>query len=163
MGELRDALRADRQYKGKRTDRLTSDIYRFGQYAAARPIRRPLFWGYRVIDMVWNRMIVGAEIPYTFQAGHGFVVRHWGRGIIIHPDVKIGSNAHIYHRVTIGIGSDKRTPTIGNNAYIGAGATIIGGITLGDDVKVGAGAVVTRSVPSGATVLGPKAEIRERE
>lgn len=153
MGALRAALRQDREAKGKASDRLTADIYRFGQYASARALRRPLFWVYRAVDTVWTRIVVGAEIPHTVQAGPGFVVRHWGRGIIIHPDVKIGANAHIYHRVTIGIGSDGAVPTLGDDVYVGAGATIIGGIHIGDGAKIGAGAVVVKDVPAGATVV----------
>lgn len=154
MGDFGNMRRADRRAPGKRSDRLTVDVYRFGQYAAARPHRRPLRAAYRIIDMLWTRIIVGAEIPRTVQAGPGLVVRHWGRGIIMHPDVKIGSNAHIYHRVTIGVGPDGAVPTLGDRVYIGTGATIIGGIRVGDDAKIGAGAVVFRDVPDGATIVG---------
>lgn len=154
MRELRDALRADRAARGKRSDRLTVDVYRLGQWATARRYRRPAFWLYRLVDLLWTRVIVGAEIPHTVKAGPGFVVRHWGRGIIVHPNVVIGSNAHIYHRVTIGIGSDGKTPTIGDRVYIGAGATIIGGIHIGDGAKIGAGTVVTKDVPAHASVVG---------
>lgn len=62
------------------------------------------------------------------------------------------------HCVTIGeIGTE--TPVIGNNVYIGAKATIIGGIKIGDNAKIGAGAVVIKDVPEGCTAVGAPAKV----
>ncbi len=77
-------------------------------------------------------------------------------GIVISGNASIGENCTIFHQVTIGV--DEITdpgaaPVIGNNVIIGAGAKIIGGITIGDHVKIGANAVVTKDVPDGATVV----------
>lgn len=60
------------------------------------------------------------------------------------------------HQVTIGVDELKnnKAPVIGNNVFIGAGAKIIGNITVGNNVVIGAGAIVTKSVPDGKTVVG---------
>jgi len=155
---LLDIIRADHAAKGKRSDHLTVDIFRLGQYTREKKSRLPAHLAYRVIDMIWVRMIVGAELPPTVVAGPGLRLRHWGRGIILHPKSVIGDNAFIYHRVTIGV-SKEGTPVIGDDVYIGAGATVIGGITVGDQARIGAGAVVVRDVPDKASVGGVPARI----
>ena len=73
--------------------------------------------------------------------------------------MKLGSNVSLYHRVTIGLGPDKRVPTIGNDVYVGVGASILGGVHVGDGATVGAGAVVIKDVPAGATVVGVPAKV----
>lgn len=155
---LQTIIRADHAAKGKRSDRLTVDIFRLGQFACEKKSRIALYLAYRAIDMVWVRMIVGAELPPTVKAGPGLRLRHWGRGVILHPAAVIGDDAFIYHRVTIGV-SKEGTPVIGNGVYIGAGATIIGGISIGDRVKIGAGTVVTKAVPDDSTVVGPSSRV----
>jgi serine O-acetyltransferase len=155
---LQDIIRADHAAKGKRSDRLTVDIFRVGQFTHEKKSRFFLHLAYRLIDMVWTRMIVGAELPPTVKAGPGLRLRHWGRGIIFHPATIIGDNAFIYHRVTIGV-SKNGIPTVGNDVYVGAGATIIGDLHVGDRVKIGAGAVLTKSVPDDSTVVGSSARV----
>lgn len=158
---LRDIIRADHAAKGKRSDRLTVDIFRIGQYTHEKKSRRVLHLAYRVIDMVWVRMVVGAELPPTVKAGPGLRLRHWGRGIIFHPNAIIGDNAFIYHQVTIGVDKEK-TPIIGDNVYIGAKASIVGGVTVGDNVRIGAHAAVVKDIPSNATAVGVPAMWRLR-
>ena len=85
-------------------------------------------------------------------------------GIVINKNVKIGKNCIIRQNVTIGNGkyfasTDRTYPVLGDSVNIGAGAIIIGGITIGDNVTIGAGSVVIRDVPSGATVAGNPAKI----
>lgn len=79
-------------------------------------------------------------------------------GIYIHGNVTIGENCTILQQVTIGANEHKidykKVPRIGNRVYIGAGAKIIGDITIGDDVRIGANAIVTKSIPDGKTVVG---------
>ena len=57
------------------------------------------------------------------------------------------------HQVTIGVIDSADAPRIGNNCFIGAGAKVLGGISVGDNVKIGANAVVTKNVPKGATLV----------
>ena len=84
-------------------------------------------------------------------------------GIIINKDVRIGKDCIIRHNVTIGQGKFNEEgrcyPILGDRVDIGAGAIIIGGITVGDDAIIGAGAVVVKDIPAGATVAGNPAKI----
>lgn len=151
--ELIVTIRADTSAKGPRSDLLTVFVFRVGQYAVARKRRLLVYALYRVVDMVWTRMIVGAELPPTVTAGPGLRLRHWGRGIILHPDVLLGPNVCIYHRVTIGT-NGRGVPALGDRVYVGAGASLIGPIAIGDRARIGAGAVVTADVPAGSTAVG---------
>lgn len=83
---------------------------------------------------------------------------HKGFGIVINPQAVIGEGTVIQHSVTIGhIGEG--VPIIGRNCFIGAGAIIIGGITIGDNVKIGAGAVVNKDIPANCTAVGVPAKV----
>ncbi len=87
-------------------------------------------------------------------------------GVVIGETAIVGDDVYIYHQVTLGgTSSDrgKRHPTIGNNVVIGAGAKVLGAITVGDGARVGANAVVVASVPAGATVVGIPARPVGRE
>lgn len=77
-------------------------------------------------------------------------------GIVLSGKASIGEQCTIMHQVTIGVDELKnnKAPVIGNNVFIGAGAKIIGNITVGNNVVIGAGAIVTKSVPDGKTVVG---------
>jgi len=91
---------------------------------------------------------------------------HNGFNIVINPKTKIGKNTYIQHGVTIGVRDDKKdcnAPTIGNNCYIGAKATIIGDIQIGDNCKIGAGALVISDIPAGCTAVGVPARIIRKE
>ncbi len=88
------------------------------------------------------------EIPYNTQIGPGLYINHT-IGIIISKRAVIGSNCNISQNVTIGYisqGKRKGAPKIGDNVYIGAGAIIIGDITVGNNAAIGAGAVVVKDV-----------------
>lgn len=152
-------VRADREAEPHASDRLTVRIFRFGQWAKQKPSRKLAALAFRAIDMVWTRMIVGAELPASVVAGPGLRLRHWGRGIILHPKATLGSGVTLFHRVTIGQGPDGGVPTLGNKVYVGTGATILGGITIGDAAKIAAGAVVVKDVPAGVTVGGVPAKV----
>jgi serine O-acetyltransferase len=78
---------------------------------------------------------------------------HGGFGVFIGPRTTIGDDAIIFHNVTIGSArpGDIR---IGSRAYIGAGAVLLGPLTIGDDVRIGAHAVVNEDIQDGATVVG---------
>ena len=77
-------------------------------------------------------------------------------GVVIGETAVVGDDVLMYHGVTLGgkeYTTEKRHPTIGNRVLLGAGAKIIGNITIGDDAKIGANAVVTKVVPAGAVVV----------
>lgn len=94
------------------------------------------------------------DIPLEADIDDSVYFCHAGFGVVINPNVRIGKNTILQHRVTIGELSSGGVPTIGNNCFIGAGAIILGDITIGDNSKVGAGAVVMKDVKENSTVVG---------
>ena len=110
----------------------------------------------------YSRMITGIEIHPGAKIGKRLVIDH-GMGVVIGETAEIGDDCIIFHGVTLGgvkFDPVKRHPTVKNKVLIGTGAKILGPITLGEGCKVGANSVVTKDVPPGATVIGPKPEIR---
>ena len=107
----------------------------------------------------WS-VVAGADIPLTCRLGGGLMLPH-PNGIVIHPLVEVGPNCLIFQQVTIGAGGGARrgVPKVGGHVDIGAGARILGGITIGDHARIGANAVVTIDVPAGATAMGVPARI----
>ncbi len=102
------------------------------------------------------RHLTGIEIHPGAKMGKGFFIDH-GQGVVIGETSVLGDNVTLFQGVTLGgTGKErgKRHPTLGNNVVVGAGAKILGNITIGDDVQVGANAVVIRSVPPHSTVVG---------
>lgn len=91
--------------------------------------------------------------PVEAQIGGGLRIPH-NIGIVISGKAVIGQNCEILHGVTIGTSSKNKAPHIGDNVFIGAGAKVIGNITIGDNVKIGANAVVTKDVRSNCTIVG---------
>jgi len=102
------------------------------------------------------RWLTGIEIHPGAKIGRRFFIDH-GMGVVIGETAEIGDDVLIYQGVTLGgTGKDKgkRHPTVKNNVVIGAGAKVLGAITIQDNVKIGAGSVVVKSVPEGSTVVG---------
>ena len=98
----------------------------------------------------------GIEIHPGAQIGQGLFIDH-GDGVVIGETAVIGDNVTLYQGVTLGgTGKEtgKRHPNIGNGVVIGAGAKVLGPITIGDNSKVGAGAIVLKDVPPNCTVVG---------
>lgn len=132
--------------------RVTLAIYRGGSAALAK--RSPLLPLWKAADLIWTRTVVGAELPFSFAAGPGLRLPHWGRGVIIAPGTRIGSGVTLYHRTTLGIGKGQHPPTLGDNVYVGTGAVILGPATVADGSVVGANSTITRDVAAGSTVVG---------
>ncbi len=109
-----------------------------------------------------NRLLTGIEIHPGAKIGKRLVIDH-GMGVVIGETAVIGDDCLIYHGVTLGgtnYTDTKRHPTIGNHVILGAGAKIIGNITIGDNCKVGANSVLTKDIPSGTTAVGIPAQIK---
>jgi serine O-acetyltransferase len=100
-------------------------------------------------------LLTGAEISPRAEIGPGLMISH-GRGLVVGGWSRIGANATLLHDVTVGGPSSERVremPRLGDNVFVGAGARVIGGITVGDDVFIGVNAVVAQDIPAGARVL----------
>jgi len=102
------------------------------------------------------RWLTGIEIHPAAKLGRRLVIDH-GMGVVIGETAEIGDDCYLYHQVTLGVAraqGGKRHPTVGNNVIIGAGAKVLGPITLGDNARVGSNAVVLDHVPADTTVVG---------
>jgi serine O-acetyltransferase len=126
-----------------------------------------MFWGWgwkfvaRFISQIvrWWTLI---EIHPSASIGDRLFIDH-GAGVVIGETAVIGDDCTFYHGVTLGGQGDvkdgRRHPRIGNGVIIGAGAVVLGPITVGDNAKIGAGAVVVTDVPANATAVGFPARI----
>lgn len=103
-----------------------------------------------------SRFFTGIEIHPGAQIGERFFIDH-GLGVVIGETAEIGNDVLLYQGVTLGgTGKEKgkRHPTLDDNVVVGAGAKVLGAITIGKNVKVGAGSVVVKPVPADTTVVG---------
>lgn len=117
-------------------------------------------WLGRFVSHV-SRALTGIEIHPGATIGHRVFIDH-GMGVVIGETAVIGDECTLYHGVTLGGTSwnkGKRHPTLERGVVIGAGAKVLGPITLGEGVKVGSNSVVVRDVPAGATAVGIPARI----
>jgi len=127
-------------------------LYRLMQ-ASARLRLAPLEMLFNRLNSVCCNCIIGRGADF----GPRFVLIH-ATGVVINGGVQGGSGVHIEHQVTIG--AEKReAPRLGNDVFIGAGAKIIGSVTVGDGARVGANAVVVHDVPAHTTVVGIPARV----
>ena len=103
-----------------------------------------------------GRMVTGIEIHPGARIGRRFFIDH-GMGVVIGETSVIGDDVTLYHHVTLGgvtWSPGKRHPTVGDGVVVGAGAQVLGPITVGRDARIGANAVVLKDVPPGATMVG---------
>lgn len=133
-----------------------------GTFAMA--LYRAMAWSHRrrlvPLAMVFNKLnaVLGqCIIGRGAEFGPGFVLVH-SQGVVINGTVRGGSRVYLEHQVTIGA-EKLQSPLLGDRIFIGAGAKIIGAVTIGSDVRIGANAVVVKDVPSGVTVGGVPARI----
>ncbi|MBW3084583.1 UDP-3-O-(3-hydroxymyristoyl)glucosamine N-acyltransferase [Austwickia sp. TVS 96-490-7B] len=163
--EAKALLKVDFTKSPALTQRVTLTTWRLGQAFCGRPglgpflVRRAV----QVMDAVWVRTVMGAELPPQVVCGPGVRFPHAGRGVIIHNTAVIGSNAVIYHRVTIGMSWTLPAPRIGNDVFIGTGANILGTINVADGTWIGANAVVVKDTLPHHTYVGVPAIGRPRE
>jgi len=111
-----------------------------------------------------SRWLTGIEIHPAANIGRRLVIDH-GMGVVIGETAEIGDDCYIYHQVTLGVArtsKGKRHPTVGNNVIIGAGAKVLGPISVGDNARIGANSVVVDPVPADTTVVGVPARPVDR-
>lgn len=138
-------------------------LFRWASYAYYGQSRlrfffRPVAFIYRI----YTEFLLGIELPALTQIGPGLRIYH-GVGLVIHRGVRIGDNCVLRQAVTIGnkgeTAEEGDLPIIGNNVEFGAGAMVIGNVSIGDNVIIGAGAVVTKDVPANSVVIGSASRI----
>jgi serine O-acetyltransferase len=127
-------------------------IYRFMQWAGRRRLS-VLALLFNKLNAVFNNCIIGRGADF----GPRFVLIH-ATGVVINGDVRGGADVRVEHQVTIGA-EGRRAPVLGDRVFIGAGAKIIGGVSVGNDARVGANAVVVHDVPPHCTAVGVPAKI----
>lgn len=131
--------------------------YRLMQWSQRRRLA-PLAMFFNKMNAFFGQCIIGRGAEF----GPCFVLIH-SQGVVINGSVRGGAHVYIEHQVTIGAEKNV-SPSIGNHVFIGAGAKVIGPVSLGDYCRVGANAVVLHDVPAGATVGGIPARIlRQRD
>lgn len=136
-------------------------------------------WCYRLAHRMWakpalrgpariltqlTRFLTGIEIHPGATVGRRFFIDH-GMGVVIGETTEIGDDVMIYHGVTLGgrsLNQGKRHPTIGNGVTVGAGAKVLGPLSIGDNSAVGANSVVTHDVPPDSIATGIPAVVRAR-
>jgi serine O-acetyltransferase len=111
------------------------------------------------------RFLTGIEIHPGATIGHRFFIDH-GMGVVIGETATIGDDVTLYHGVTLGGTSwnrGKRHPTLEDGVVVGAGAMVLGPVTVGADAKIGSNAVVVKNVPPGTTAVGNPARVIDGE
>jgi len=117
--------------------------------------RNRLLWLGRLISHV-TRWLTGIEIHPGATIGRRFFIDH-GMGVVIGETSEIGDDVTLYHGVTLGGTTwekTKRHPTLEDGVIVGAGAKVLGAITIGEQSRIGANSVVFRDVPEHSTVVG---------
>jgi serine O-acetyltransferase len=138
-------------------------VHRFGVWRMKvdpKLLRAPLSVLYRAL---YRRIRngYGIDLPYTVQLGRRVVIEHQS-AIVIHGHSRLGDDCILRQGVTLGnryLDRPLEAPILGDRVNVGAGAKILGGITLGDDVNIGANAVVLIDIPAGQTAVGIPARI----
>ena len=123
-----------------------------------------LFFLARFLSQV-SRLFTGIEIHPGAKIGKRLFIDH-GMGVVIGETSVIGDDVLIYQGVTLGgtgLEKGKRHPSIGNNVVIGAGAKILGNITIGDNSYIGSNAVIVKDVPHNSTVVGVPGRITKQD
>jgi len=136
-------------------------------------------WAHRLSHRLWlgkfkllarwvsqfTRFATGIEIHPGATIGRNFFIDH-GMGVVIGETAEIGDQVTLYHGVTLGgtsLQKTKRHPTIEDHVVIGAGAKVLGAITIGANSRIGANAVVVKSTPSDSVIVGVPGQIVVRD
>lgn len=133
-------------------------------------------WGYRLAHCLWmgrlrllarlvsagTRIVTGVDIHPAARLGPRLFIDH-AIGVVIGATTELGADCVLFHQVTLGgvsMTRGKRHPTIGDRVMVGAGAKVLGPITVGNDAKIAANAVVVKDVPDGCVAIGVPATIK---
>lgn len=135
-------------------------VYRFGVWSKNRRFP-PWRWLTTVAYVLMNLLVQGGTgivLERDTKLGEGFHIIHPGL-LHIHPDTVIGARVGVMHNVTIGTNMTPKCPTIGDDVFIGCGASVLGGVKIGDGARISANTLVISDVPAGAVAMGVPAQI----
>jgi serine O-acetyltransferase len=160
--ELAMAARGETSPKALAMAVLSTDSYRITALNRAREAARSLHiplvnHALRVVQTA----VLGIEIGKDVKLGHGVYFVH-SLGIVIGGDARIGDRVRFYGNNTVGTAKDNGYPTIEDDVWIGAGARILGPITIGARSRIGANAVVLEDVPPDSVAVGIPARVFPR-
>jgi serine O-acetyltransferase len=167
------ALRADLRAARERDPAARSTIELVLCYPGVHAV-----WGHRVSHWLWRhgrmllarlcsaltRFLTGADIHPAAVLGPGLFIDH-ATGVVIGETAEVGTGVTLYHGVTLGgtsLERGKRHPAVGDRVTIGAGAKVLGPITIGHDSRIGANAVVVKPVPPDSVVVGVPGQVIHR-
>jgi serine O-acetyltransferase len=140
-------------------------VYRFGRwtYSLSNPVLRKGFTLVYRIAYKCVQIVTGIELPCEVVIGRNFVIDHFG-GIVISGYARFGDHCRIRNGVVVGLArvDDPCAPVVGHDVDIGAGAKLLGRITVGDHCLIGANAVVVSDVPAYSVAVGVPALAKPR-
>ena len=141
-------------------------VYRFGRWRyGVRPV-----WLRKIFSLIYKvlfklvQIVTGIELPCEAEVGKNFVIDHHG-GIVVSGYARFGDHCRIRTGVVVGLArvEDPCAPVFGDHVDVGAGAKVLGRITIGSHVNIGANAVVTCNVPDHSIAVGVPATVRPRK
>ena len=138
-------------------------VYRFGRWrygVKPAPLRKLFSLIYKVLYKL-IQIVTGIELPCEVPIGKNFVIEHSG-GIVVSGFAKFGDNCRIRNGVVVGLSrvDDPCAPSFGDNVDVGAGAKVLGNISIGNNVCIGANAVVLCDVPDNSIAVGVPAIVK---
>lgn len=169
---FREALAEDLANTKVKDPAAVNDLVTMVSYPGLHAI-----WAHRGLHKLWQhksgrvparllsqvvRAATGVEIHPGATIGRRFFIDH-AHGVVIGETAEIGDDVMLYHQVTLGgrsLKQEKRHPTVGDHVTIGAGAKVIGPVTIGDGSSVGANAVVVKDVPAASVAVGVPAVVK---
>jgi len=137
--------------------RLLQTVRKYQQWDARRGLLARVMRRLWAIQHDFWSVVTGAEVPLECDIGGGLLLPH-PNGVVIHPESRIGPNCLIFQQATLGTRDGPGAPIIAGHVDIGAGARILGDVTIGKDSRVGANAVVLTSFPASSIIVGIPAE-----
>lgn len=140
------------------TDGTSANIlFRLATRCAKNKLLAPVALIIQHINRIYNGCVIGVNASF----GEGFVIMH-PIGVVINSKVKGGINITLESGVVVG-DEKGESPTLGSHIFIGAGAKVLGPVTVGDNVKIGANAVAVKNIPSNSTALGIPATTKQNK
>ena len=138
---------------------LISTISSYQSYRDRSGFAAKALQKYYALKHLLFTIVTSSDIHLHARIGARLSLPH-PNGVVMHADAIIGDDCMIMQQVTIGQLASGGAPRLGNRIYVGAGAKILGAITIGDGARIGANSVVLIDVPAGATAVGVPASIK---